>query len=361
MEKKQIRYKTPPILVGYNYSPKRARKARERGRLLAMRTETSLMCNLACRYCNGTSGTPPPGEISFETIKDVIAQTKDLGAESVIVIGGGEPTIYSFFRDLISYINDLNMIPVVITNTMTMSKSLAEFLFKSNCSIITKLDSLQEKRQDFLAGIKGAYKKIHEGIKFLQNAGFNGGDPKNLRLAASFVTTSLTLDETPDIWRYCRENNIYPNQELLIPRGRSLTELTDLTPTVDDIHSVKKELLRIDEEEFGYSWLVHAPLTGQGCLQHMYSVYLTSKGFIRPCADVEIEMFNIKDKKIKDIINSPFFQKVRNIDKHLEGKCKDCNYLSECIGCRGLAFSTGMLEGLDSFEAISREDPLCGK
>jgi MoaA/NifB/PqqE/SkfB family radical SAM enzyme len=212
MEKKQIRYKTHPILVGYNYSPKRARKARERGRLLAMRAETSLMCNLACRYCNGTSGTPPPGEISFETIKDVIAQTKDLGAESVIVIGGGEPTIYSFFQDLISYINDLNMIPVVITNTMTMSKSLAEFLFKSNCSIITKIDSLQEKRQDFLAGIKGAYKKIHEGIKFLQNAGFNGGDPKNLRLAASFVTTSLTLDETPDIWRYCRENHCCPKQ-----------------------------------------------------------------------------------------------------------------------------------------------------
>ena len=58
----------PPILSGYNISPERAREAREHGRLLSMRTETSLVCNLKCRYCNGASGTPPPGEISFDVI-----------------------------------------------------------------------------------------------------------------------------------------------------------------------------------------------------------------------------------------------------------------------------------------------------
>ncbi len=81
--KNMQRDKSSPFLLGYNFSPERAREARDKGKLLTMRTETSLMCNLACRYCNGTSGTPPPGEISFETIKDVITQARDLGAESV--------------------------------------------------------------------------------------------------------------------------------------------------------------------------------------------------------------------------------------------------------------------------------------
>ena len=150
----------PPILKGYNFSPSEAREARDLGKLLTMRTETSLVCNLKCRYCNGTSGTAPPGEIAFDTIKNVIAQVKELGGESVVVIGGGEPTVYSNFRKLISYINHLTMTPVVITNTTTMSQDLASFLYDENSSVLIKLDSLREERQDFLGGKPGTYKKI---------------------------------------------------------------------------------------------------------------------------------------------------------------------------------------------------------
>ncbi len=326
-----------------------------------MRTETSLVCNIACRYCNGTSGKAPPGEISFEAIKDVILQSKDLGAESVVVIGGGEPTIYPYFRDLMTFINEQLMIPVVITNTTTMDRDLAQFLFDTNSSIITKLDSLQEARQDYLAGVPGTYRRIQEGFENLIAVGFNQGESETLRLGVSFVTTSLTLDETPDIWRFCRDNNMYPNQEILVPRGRALTELGEPPPTVSQIHEIKKELLEIDEQEYGYSWLVHTPLTGSGCLQHMYNVYLTTKGFIRPCADVDVELFNIKDMKIGEIIESEFFQRARHIEEYLEGKCSGCEYIPECNGCRGIAFSTGINEGLPPMEALSREDAICGK
>lgn len=351
----------PPLLVGYNFSPDRAREARDHGKLLAMRTETSLLCNLSCRYCNGTSGTPPPGEISFETIKHVIAQVKDLGGESVVVIGGGEPTIYPYFRELISYINGIGMIPVVITNTTTMTLDLAKFLYDENASVLGKLDSLVEEKQDFLSGRKGTYKKIQKGLDNLIHVGFAECDPENLRLGVSFVTTSLTLDETPDIWRFCRKNNIYPNQELLIPRGRAKTHWSSLTATLQQIHDVKEKLLEIDQKEFGYTWLIHAPLTGSGCLQHMYSIYLTSMGYVRPCADVDIKLFNVKDMKIKDILETPFFQAARHIEKHLAGKCNECEYTRECVGCRGLAFSTGISEGMGIYEALGREDPMCRK
>jgi radical SAM protein with 4Fe4S-binding SPASM domain len=354
-------FKRPPILVGYNYPPERAMEARDSGKLLSMRTETSLVCNLACRYCNGTSGKAHPGEISFETIKDVILQSKDLGAESVVVIGGGEPTIYPYFRDLMTFINKQLMIPVVITNTTTMDRDLAQFLFDTNSSILTKLDSLQEERQDYLTAVPGTYRKIQEGFENLIAVAFNQGESERLRLGVSFVTTSLTLDETPDIWRFCRDNNMYPNQEILVSRGRALTEIEEPPPTALQIHETKKELLKIDEQEYGYSWLVHAPLTGNGCLQHMYSVYLTTKGFIRPCADVDVELFNVRYMKIDEIIESEFFQRARHIGEYLEGKCGSCEYRSQCIGCRGIAFSTGINEGLPPMEALSREDPICGK
>lgn len=368
----------PPILAGYNFSPEKARGAREQGRLLSMRTETSLVCNIQCRYCNGTSGTAPPGEISLGTIKDVISQVKELGGESVVVIGGGEPTIYPHFRELIHYIAEKEMTPVVITNTTTMSSDMAKFLYNENASVLTKLDSLNETRQDFLAAKEGTYQRIRKGLDNLMEVytdgadgadgiggtgdrGNAGGNPLRLRVGVSFVTTSLTLDETPDIWKFCREHNLYPNQEALVPRGRALAELSDLTPTIKQLNDVKRKLLEIDEKEYGYTWLVHAPLTGNGCFQHLYSIYLTSKGYIRPCADVDIEEFNVKDMNIKEILATPFFQMAQHIEDYLQGKCGGCGHVKDCIGCRGIAFSTGINEGLGIYEAIRREDPLCDK
>jgi len=232
----------------------------------SMRTETSLVCNLQCKYCNGISGTAPQGEISLGTIEDIIAQVKELGGESIVVIGGGEPTIYPGFRRLISYINRMDMIPVIITNTVTMSKDLASFLYNENSSVLIKLDSLREDRQDFLASKPETYKRIQKGLEHLIKVGFTNGSKDELRLGASFVTTTLTLDETPHIWRFCRDHNMYPNQEALVPRGRALTELLHLTPTSAQLNEVKRKLLEIDEQEYGYTWLVHAPLTGNGCL-----------------------------------------------------------------------------------------------
>ncbi|MEK6938804.1 MAG: radical SAM protein [Nanoarchaeota archaeon] len=322
---------------------------------------TSILCNIRCRYCNGISGTPPPGEISLSVIKNVISQVKELGAESVVVIGGGEPTIYPYFKELVRYINGLALVPVVFTNTVTMDYDLASFLYHENASVMTKLDSLNEEIQDLLASKKGTYRKIQEGLDNLMKVGFANGSTSRLRLGASFVTTTLTLDETPEIWEFCRKHNIYPNQEALVPRGRALTELSHSSPTSVQLNAVKRRLLGIDKQKYGYTWLVHTPLTGNGCLQHMYSVYLTSKGYIRPCADVDVELFNVKEISIKEILRTPLFQMVRNIEKHLGGKCGTCEYVPDCIGCRGIAFSTGINEGLDIYQALKREDPCCDK
>ena len=233
--------------------------------------------------------------------------------------------------------------------------------YDENASVLGKLDSLTEETQDFLASRKGTYKKIHKGLKNLISVGFTECSPQKLRLGLSFVTTSLTLDETPDIWRFCREKNIYPNQELLVPRGRGETNWSSLTPTMQQLNDVKKKLLEIDQQEYGYNWLVYAPLTGNGCLQHMYSVYLTSMGYIRPCADIDIKLYIVKDMTIKEILEAPFFHRARHIEKYLAGKCGGCEHVRICVGCRGIAFSTGVNEGLGIDEAYSREDPLCPK
>lgn len=361
IHREKISFKTSPKLIGYCYPPEKARAARDSDRLLSLRVETSLTCNLRCNYCSLSTREHWPEEISYEGIIDVIDQASELGAESIVVIGGGEPTIYLKFRELIGYIHSHNMIPVVFTNTITMTREFAQFLYEHNASVIGKLDSLKEEVQDWMAGKRGTYQKIMRGLDNLMAVGFTEvDDPLALRLGVSFVINKVNIGELPNLWRFCRKRHIFPNLEMMIPNQRA-ANLVEFMPTKDEWKKAKLQILEIDRREFGFDWLPYTPLLGCGCLQMFYNLYLTVEGFIRPCAEVQIEGISIDDYTLEEIIHLPFFQLVRHVEPHLQGKCRGCVYNEICIGCRGIAFTVGLRKGMDPFDAVCAEDPTCFK
>ncbi len=363
----------PPILVGYTYEPEEAYAARDEGRLLSLRLETSRACNLRCRYCYAESGQPLEDELPFETLVRVVSEAAGLGARSVVVIGGGEPTIYPRFRDLIEHIDALGLVPVVFTNSLRMTPELARFLFAHHASVMTKLDSLRPELQDFLAGREGAFERIWQGLQNLIAAGFTEvEDPRRLRLGTSFVTNSDNLAETVDIWRFGRRQKIFLNQEVLTPTGRARRELLGKIVSPEEVRVNKLELLEIDRREFGFDWLPYTPLPGSGCLQHLYSLYVTIAGDVRPCAPTKFDEnpalhqggrypHNVRRRSLRDIYRSDLFHYVRHIDRHLEGKCRGCEHNGECLGCRGFAYSEGVNRGLDPLAALRSEYSLCFK
>ncbi len=351
----------PPVLKGYLYPNQEARKARDEGKLLSIRLETSTLCNLRCLYCYNESGEPLKDEMSYEEIKDIVTQANDLGAKSVVIIGGGEPTVYPHFKELVEYIDSLGMIPVIITNGQIINKEMAQFLYDHHASVEVKLDSLYEEVQDFLAGCKGAFHNIQNSLKNLLELGFNKDE---CRLGASFVTNRLNAIEVPDIWRYCRDRNIFPNMETLSPNGRANQHRYLLMP-VGKFQEIKDRLLEIDETEYGYTWNRYTPLVGAGCRQLEYSINVTSKGYVRPCAaiiinDITVRPSHPEGMTLKQVLKHPFVDRARNAEKYLTGKCGKCEYRSnECIGCRGSAYIYGRQKGLSRLDAIVSEDPFC--
>jgi len=364
-------YHRPPILLGYTYAPEDAYQARDAGRLLAIRLETNRSCNLNCRYCYAESGQNLVHEVSYEVLTDTVAQAKDLGVRSVVVIGGGEPTIHPRFRELITFIHDQGIIPMIFTNTLTMTPELARFLYEHGASVMGKLDSLRPDVQDFLTGQKGSFTKIRRGLHNLINAGFSQPeDPGELRLGVSFVTNRLNLEEIEDIWHFCRRHNIFPNMEILTPTGRAKENLPDYGVTLEEIKDYKLRLLEIDRRDYVLDWLPYTPLAASGCLQHYYSLYITIEGNVRPCAPTKFDEnpalrqngsypHNILRRSLREIYDDPLFQYVRHIDQHLEGKCRGCPHLDECIGCRGYAYSVGTNRGLDPYQALRGECLQC--
>lgn len=356
-------YINRPSLAGYTYSREEALEARDNNQLLSIRLETSLLCNLRCKYCCNKSGKPLDNEITYNKLLDLVNQAKDLGAKSIVVIGGGEPTLYPQFKDLIDYIANLNLVPVIFTNTTTMTKELALFLYTTNTTVITKLDSLNEKIQDDLSGVKGTFRKIQQGLTNLSDVGFTQPTQDGkLRLGISFVVSKKNSNEILNIWKYCRSNNIYPNLEMMIPNGEAQKLSNDIFLLPEEWKKLKLELLDFDRKNYNIDWEPQYPLCN-GCLQTYYNLYINVLGNVRPCSSIHMDeigiKLNINDMTLKEIISTPYFQYIRNIDKNISGKCKICRYAPKCIGCRAMAFTNGIRNGTDFYSAFSSEDNSC--
>jgi MoaA/NifB/PqqE/SkfB family radical SAM enzyme len=366
-------FSPPPVLRGYMYGAREAHEARNSNRLLTIRLETNKSCNLRCRYCYAQSGEDSAKIAGFNVLKRIVSEAKELGIRSVVVIGGGEPTLHPNFRDLIAYIDSLEIIPMIFSNTILMTEELAGFLYEHNASVMGKLDSLKPEIQDYLAGRKGASEDIKKGLENLLNAGFSKpAAPGELRLGVSFVSNKMNLEEIEEIWHFCRQKNIFPNMEILTPTGRANDELEDKLLTAGEIKEYKLKLLEIDRKYYGYDWLPYTPITASGCLQHLYSLYINIEGNVRPCAPTKLDEhpalrirgeypYNINRMTLREIYGSDLFTYVRNIDKVLEGRCGNCEHMEECIGCRGYAYSVGVNNGVGPLEALRMECQQCFK
>lgn len=66
-------------------------------------------------------------------------------------------------------------------------------------------------------------------------------------------------------------------------------------------------------------------------------------------------------RSLRDIYDDPLFRYVREIDRHLEGKCGGCEHLNQCIGCRGYSYAVGVNEGNDPRSALAGECLQCSK
>jgi organic radical activating enzyme len=65
-------------------------------------------CNNRCSHCAYDSGPDREREeIDIDVLKDVIRQAVDLGCRHVQISGGGEPTLYSNFDELVTYLKEL--------------------------------------------------------------------------------------------------------------------------------------------------------------------------------------------------------------------------------------------------------------
>lgn len=336
-------------------------KCLERKGLLSIELEFTKKCNLRCLYCYSSAGEPEKDELTFDEIKSVILQAKEMGAKKIILLGGGEPLLYRELDGVVEYINSIGLQQVLFTNGTLVTKEIAAFLFEMGVSVVIKNNSHKPEVQDILAGVKGAFKNISSGMKHLMDAGY---PDKNASLGIQTVICRHNIDELPSMWIWAREKQIIPYFEILTYQGR-VKENKNLSVPVSEIKELFEKLKAIDRERFDIEWTSKPTIAAFSCKRHFYSCLINSQGYVQPCTGIDMHIGNIRKNPLKDILeNSHVFANLRNIYEKIEGNCKTCEYNYECYGCRGNAYQiTGNYLASDPtcwrWEKVTNEDSAC--
>jgi radical SAM protein with 4Fe4S-binding SPASM domain len=305
------------------------------GALLTMELELTRACNLLCKYCYASSGQPLSGELDYAELTDVARQAKDIGARRIIIIGGGEPLLYPQLRGLIGHMHNLGLKMDIFTNGTILTREWADFLFMNHVSVNIKFNSAKPEVQDYLAGRRGTHTAIQQALDSLRQAGYPDEDH---RLGIETVMCRQNQEELPEIWRWARQHNYIPYVEMLTPQGR-LQDHQDLAISPQEAFAVFEKIRRIDQAEFGHTWISMPPLVGENCRRHTYSCLVDSLGNVTPCPGVDIKAGNIRERSLKEIlVTSEVFRDLRQIRGRIEGECRTCEHNSVCYGCRGAAY-----------------------
>jgi radical SAM protein with 4Fe4S-binding SPASM domain len=308
----------------------------ERKGLLSIELEFTRRCNLRCIYCYADSGEPVSDELSLDELQSIILQAKHLGAEKIVLLGGGEPLVYQELPEVIRFIHSLGLQQFLFTNGTLIDRDYACFLREHGVSVVIKSNSWKSNVQDLLAGVPGSSVKIRRGLELLMDAGYPFRDGGMLGIQT--VICRQNYEELPEMWRWARTHNVVPYFEILTQQGRAKRH-EDLLVPVPELKSLFEQLAAIDEDEFGLAWNSRPTIAAFSCKRHLYSCLINSQGFVQPCTGVDMLVGNVRESALSDILEtSHVIKDLRDIYQKIEGACKTCQHNNECYGCRGNAY-----------------------
>ena len=280
--------RSPPKLEGLSFDQQTIINYRNSDKILCMRISLTYKCNLKCKYCYTNELINNKKEGSYNDFINIVDQGTELGLKSVVILGG-EPLIYPYIFDFLEYLYDNKIIPVIFTNGILITQETAKRLYDLNVSLLVKFDGYKET-QDFLSGF-GTFEKIQMGLSNLISLGYNRCPENSLKLGCA---SSEKLSKL-----FCN-------------------------------------LREIDKREYRIQWIGPCPaIPAHNCSILFAGCYINPYLEVSVCPEIP-PVKNLRKMTLRDIIQTEYFQKARNIDKYIKGKCSSCKYLIEgpCHGCR---------------------------
>ncbi|MFA5797705.1 MAG: hypothetical protein WC916_06775 [Candidatus Woesearchaeota archaeon] len=308
----------PSIISGWDIPKKAYLHAHQNNQLIKVVMELSNICNKSCAGCftkkikdswTTKSKKRLPNEQPLEIQLAMIDEAYAIGARTVDIVGAGEPTLDPNFQTVVEYITNKKMHAIIFT--LGEHSALAEYAKKwSNkpVSFFIKFWSKNPQLQNsYVADNTGLYTMRRDAmIEKLILLGYTKGATQQIdgtnhhstRLGADILVMKSNYAEIPELFRFCRENNIMPEIKSYIPAGPThlsqmqaasiytaamLNALKKDEVTPKDMYDLRKNIINIDSKEFNIPELPTCYIQGPKCTQSVASLYITITGEIRSC------------------------------------------------------------------------------
>jgi MoaA/NifB/PqqE/SkfB family radical SAM enzyme len=299
----------------------------------------SQSCDHRCRNCFESTEKgidKNPNNLSEKQILDVINRAIELGINEVGIPGAGEPFHPANIKTLFKVLEN-NFQKGIHTTIFTHLGFFNEEIIKKlngygdKITLLVKFNSFKPEVQDWFDNVEGYTKKRKEILDLLFKYKFNDG--KRL----GFVTSIMNINykEIPEILKFCRGNNIIPDIDNILPRGRG--EKSSFNPADKELKEMYYTLAEIDKKEFGRTWQPTCSYVGEhSCNRYCHHLFITKTGDVHPCiGSTHVLLGNIKEKDLKKMWESPEMKIIRA--RNYGGKCKKCKLFIEhkCNSCLG--------------------------
>lgn len=274
-------------------------------------------CNLRCVGCYHHASHRNGENLTDERISELFDEAEELGV-SIIPISGGEPLTRPEIIDIAA--KHPRIIFPIFTNGLLIDDSLTQKLQRSR-NIIPMISIEGNKAETDARRGLGIFDKVVETMNHLKIG--------NIFFGVSITVTRLNFEEVT--------KNSYVNW--LIDSGVKIITYVEYIPLEsgtedlmlnqwqrERLQQIIKDLQKKapalfisfpgDEDSFG------------GCLAAGRGfLHISNDGRLEPCPASPFSDTNIKDKKIKDALNSPLLIKIRSEPKKLESTKTGCALL----------------------------------
>lgn len=261
----------------------------------------TMRCNLKCYGCYAGNYTKNE-DLPFEVFDRIITEGKELGIY-LYVVSGGEPFVWDRLLDIFAKHDDC--VFQVYTNGTLLDDAMCEKIVDlGNVIPCISVEGL-EKETDERRG-PGTFKKITQAMESLNKRRALFGFSLTVTAKnAEFVTSDAFIDEW--VKRGCFLGWVFT----YIPIGRKPD--VSLMPTPDQRLKVGQRVreFRATRPIFIADFWNDGDYVG-GCIAggRRY-LHINCHGDVEPCVFCHFAVDNIKQRTLKEVINSPLFRSIQ--------------------------------------------------
>lgn len=269
------------------------------------------VCNLKCPYCSVTYRDTHE-RIDLEVIKQYVRDLKTRGLKAVIITGGGEPTTYKYFNELVRFIHDEEELKVALINNGTLTRKIKDDVLKMFSWVrvsVNMFDRWEER-------IKFPYHKL--------------SDDCVVGCSSVFTTAHEKSEDTENkIEMYKKISKVADNcgAEYIRLLPDCLLEQDKL---IEKHYELDEVLLEVNDTRYFHQYKVHgAPQTSK-CHQSYFRPYLSevNGGTVFPCDSV------VLNGAVAHFSEQYALCKAEDVLEYIDGRIKQPFDAQEhCKGC----------------------------